>query len=152
MTESEQGGMFDMPQASSAAPQPLRRAKVFDGRDEDGGPLVWRESLTSVSEIMRIVGYLKAAPTVLFGRGFDADAWSPGDPPAVPRTFATDGSWIWSGAVVYYLQKYGMPPEPDLLAHIRARDYAAPEVPAPTREAARDQVLGRGADTSPAAG
>ena len=127
---------------SSAAPQPLRRARVFDGREEDGTPLVWREGLTSVDEIMRIVGYLRAAPTVLFGRGLDPDAWSPEDPPAVPRTFSTDGTWIWSGAVTYYLQKYGMPPEPALLEHIRARDYTPPEVAAEMRQAAGRQVLG----------
>ena len=131
-----------MTQDSSAAPEALRRAKVFDGRDEDGSPLVWRQGLTSVDEIMRIVGYLKSAPTVLFGRGFESDAWSPEDPPAVPRTFSTDGTWIWSGAVTYYLQKYGMPPEADLLAHIRARNYAVSEVSAQDRETAREQLLG----------
>lgn len=138
-----------MTEDSSAASRPLRRAKVFDGRDEDGNPLVWRQGLVSVDEIMRIVGYLKAAPTILFGRGLDTDAWSPGDPPAVPRTFSTDGAWIWSGAVTYYLQKYGMPPEPDLLDHIRAQGYTPPEVGAQARQAASRQVLG-GAGAGPA--
>jgi len=101
---------------------------------------------------MRIVGYLKGAPTVLFGRGLDNDAWSPEDPPAVPRTFSTDGTWIWSGAVTYYLQKYGMPPEPDLLARIRARNYALPEVSAEARDAARRQLFGNGVSTGAAAG
>jgi hypothetical protein len=128
---------------SPATPRPLRRAKVFDGRREDGSPLVLRQGLTSVNEIMRIAGYLQAAPTVLFGRGLDQDAWAPGDPPCVPRTFSTDGTWIWSGAVTFYLRKYGMPLEPDLLAHIRAQDYALPEVPAEARESASRQVLGR---------
>lgn len=135
----------------SAAPQPLRRAKVFDGREPDGSPLVWRQGLISVDEIMRIVGYLKGAPTILFGRGLDKDAWSPEDPPDVPRSFSTDGTWIWSGAVTYYLQKYGMPPEPDLLDHIRAQNYTPPQVGAQVRQAASRQVLGMVNGTNQAA-
>ncbi len=128
---------------SSAAAPALRRAKVFDGRNEDGSPLVLRPGLGSVDEIMRIVGYLKSAPTVLFGRGLDPDAWAPQDPPAVPRTFSTDGTWIWPGALTYYVQKYGMPPESDLLEHIRSRDYAPAEVSAQAQDAATRQLLNR---------
>jgi hypothetical protein len=136
---------------SLAAPQPLHRAKVFDGRKEDGSPLVLRQGLTSDDEITRIVGYLKAAPTILFGRALDKDAWSPADPPSVPRSFSTDGTWIWSGAVTYYLQKYGMPPEPELLAHIRALNYTLPEVSEESRRAASEQLTGRSAGAGPAA-
>lgn len=134
----------------AAAPRDLRRARVFDGLKEDGSPLVRRQDLTSVDEIMRIVGYLKAAPTVLLGRGLDKDAWSPAAEPAVPRSFSTDGTWIWSGGVTYYLQKYGMPPEPDLLAHIRARNYTLPEVSAQAQAAASSQLTG-GAVAGPTA-
>lgn len=81
MAESE--GSFGMTD-DSAGPRPLRRAKVFDGRKDDGSPLVLRPDLASLDEIMRVVGYLKAAPTILLGRGLDKDAWSPDDPPAVP--------------------------------------------------------------------
>jgi hypothetical protein len=146
MAESE--GSFGMTD-DSAGPRPLRRAKVFDGRKDDGSPLVLRPDLASLDEIMRVVGYLKAAPTILLGRGLDKDAWSPDDPPAVPRTFSTDGTWIWSGAVTFYLQKYGMPVEPDLLAHIRALNHVAPEVSAEAREAAGRQVLSRDGAPSP---
>jgi hypothetical protein len=120
---------------SLAAPQPLHRAKVFDGRKEDGSPLVLRQGLTSDDEITRIVGYLKAAPTILFGRALDKDAWSPADPPSV----------------TYYLQKYGMPPEPELLAHIRALNYTLPEVSEESRRAASEQLTGRSAGAGPAA-
>jgi hypothetical protein len=131
---------------ASIGTQPFRRAKVFDGLQQDGSPLVQRQGLTSVDEITRIVGYLEAAPTVLFGRGLDRDAWAPDAAPAVPRAFSTDGVWIWSAAVTYYLKKYGMPPEPDLLAHVRARNYAVPEVSAQARQAASRQL------TSPVTG
>jgi hypothetical protein len=136
--------MFGMTDDFSTAPQPLRRAKVFDGRKEDGSPLVLRSDLPSVDEIMRVVGYLKAAPTILFGRGLDKDAWSSEDLPVVPRSFSTDGTWIWSGAVTYYLQKYGMPPEPELLAHVRAQNYTLPEVSEEARRAASAQLTGGG--------
>jgi hypothetical protein len=135
--------MADDAAGVGTAQSSLRRARVFDGRKEDGSPLVQRQALNSVDEIMRIVDYLKAAPTVLFGRGLDPDAWAPEQPPAVPRTFSTDGTWIWSGALTYYVQKYGMPPELDLLNHIRARNYTAPDVSADVRAAATAQLLDR---------
>ncbi|MFD0540822.1 hypothetical protein ACFQY7_50440 [Actinomadura luteofluorescens] len=44
----------------------------------------------------------------------------------MPLTFHTDGTWVWSGAVAYYLTEHGVPPEPDLVAHIRAAGSASP--------------------------
>lgn len=126
-----------------SAVQPLRRAKVFDGREQDGSPLVQRQALASAEEIARVAGYLEAAPTFLFGRGLDRDAFEPDAEPTVPRTFSTDGTWIWSGALTFYVRKYGMPPEPDLVEHIRAQNYTCAEVPAEVREAATKQLMDR---------
>lgn len=127
-----------------ATPAELRHAKVFDGTDEQtGAPIVNRNGLAD-QEAAQVLGYLKAGPVFLFARSFDKDVFFPQNPPAVPLTFATDGTWIWSGAVAYYLEKYGMPPEGDLLAHIRERNYTLPEVSQEAKDAARDQMTGRG--------
>lgn len=126
------------------APAGLRHAKVFDGTDPlTGAPIVNRNGLAD-QEAAQVLGYLKAGPVFLFARSFDKDAFFPQNPPAVPLTFATDGTWIWSGGVAYYLEKYRMPPEGDLLAHIRSRNYTLPEVSQEAKDAARDQMTGHG--------
>ncbi|HET9170656.1 MAG TPA: hypothetical protein VFN97_14545 [Actinospica sp.] len=134
----------EAPAAAASAPEhALLRAKVFDGTDQATGmPVVNRPRLRD-DEAQRVLDYLKAGPVFLFASSFDKDVYFPDNPPAVPLKFATDGSWIWSGAVIYYLEKYGLPPEPDFLAHIRARDYVLPEVSDETKEAARDVITRR---------
>jgi hypothetical protein len=47
---------------------------------------------------------------------------------AVPASFRTDGTWVWSDAAAYYLDAHGLRPDPDLLDHIRARGYVRPAV------------------------
>lgn len=135
-------------EAASSAPAELRHAKVFDGTDPATGvPIVNRTGLTP-EEAQRVLGYLDAGPVFLFARSFDKDIFYPENPPAVPLKFATDGTWIWSGAVAYYLEKYRMPPEDELLAHIRALDYTLPEVTQEARDAAREQMTGGAPGTS----
>lgn len=130
--------------ARAAAPAELRNAKVYDGKDpKTGAPIVHRAGLKE-QEAGRVLDYLKAAPVFLMAHSLAQDAFFPQNPPAVPLTFATDGTWIWAGAVAYYLEKYRMPPENDLLAHIRAQNYTLPEVTQQAKDAARDQMTGGG--------
>lgn len=143
----EAGSAAAQPDQPWTAPTPageLRHAKVFDGIDPlNGAPVVNRNGLSD-QESAQVLGYLKAGPVFLFARSFEKDVFFPQNPPAVPLTFATDGTWIWAGAVAYYLEKYGMPPEEGLLAHIRACGYTLPEVTQEAKDAARDQMTGRG--------
>ena len=139
----QKAGLADAPASPSAPESTLRRAKVFDGTDQATTmPVVNRPRLRD-EEVKRVLDYLKAGPVFLFASSFDKDVYFPENPPAVPLKFATDGSWIWSGAVIYYLEKYGLPPEPELLAHIRTRNYVLPEVSDEAKEAARDVVTRR---------
>lgn len=94
-------------------------------------------------EAGRVLAYLNAGAMVLFARSYEKDAFFPDNPPAVPLTFETDGTWIWPGAVRYYLEKYGLPPETDFLAHIRANNFTLPEVSQEMKTAARNVVLGQ---------
>ena len=43
----------------------------------------------------------------------------------VPLTIRTDGEYVWTGPVTYYVQTYGVAPDPDFLAHVRAQGYEA---------------------------
>ena len=107
--------------------QRLRMAKPFDSMTPDGAPVVQRPPVPD-EERDAVVRYLKKAPIVLAARSFDTDLMDPRRAANVPLTYHTDGTWIWPGAVGYYLEKHGLPPEPDLVAHIRAAAFEVPEV------------------------
>ncbi len=111
----------------------LRTPRVYDGLDEAGNPVVDREAL-SAEERERVLAYLDSAPVILASRSKDTDAFDRSRTDAVPLNFRTDGSWVWPGAVAYYLREHGISPDPELLGHIRAVGYAAPEVDEATQE------------------
>jgi hypothetical protein len=118
----------------------LRTAHVYDGRDEAGRPVVNRQAIDrQLGEAL--LAYLEAAPVVLAARHLDVDEFVPADQD-VPLNFRTDGTWIWAGAVPHYLRKHGLPPEPDLVAHIVDRGFRLGEVDEATRERAAALITG----------
>ncbi|MFC5745157.1 hypothetical protein [Actinomadura rugatobispora] len=113
----------------------LRMAKPFDSMAPDGAPVVQRAPVPD-GDRDAVVRYLQQAPIVLAARSFDTDLLDPQRASSVPLTYHTDGTWIWPGAVGYYLKKHGLPPEPDLVAHIRAAGFQLPEVSEDARKEA----------------
>jgi hypothetical protein len=123
-------------------PPAFREAKVFDGRDGTGRPVVNRSQLPA-HEIQSLASYLEQAPMVLRANGAGQDEFAPGAHPEVPLTFHTDGQWIWPGSVHYYLRKYGLPPEQDLVTHIRSLDYSLGQPSESVQRAAVSVIVGR---------
>jgi hypothetical protein len=104
---------------------PVHTPRVYDGLDASGRPLIRRQPLVP-AEIERVLAYLDGAPVILASRSNGIDAFAPDRTDAVPMNFRTDGMWAWPGAVGYYLREHGVPPDPDLVAHIRARRFTPP--------------------------
>ncbi|OLF10135.1 ferredoxin [Actinophytocola xinjiangensis] len=127
--------------AQSADEYGMRQPRVYDGLAPDGRPLVNRPVLLA-AERDRILDYLGNAPVVLAARSYDVDAFAPDREPAVPLNFRTDGVWVWPGSVVHYLREHNVPPDPDLVSHIRHRQFVVPEVDEPTRELAVAAIIG----------
>jgi hypothetical protein len=75
-----------------------------------------------------LVAYLYGGDPLLTGSVPLDDAVDPGRAKAVPARLLTDGLWIWEEAWAYYLERYGIPPEAELVAHIRNRRYQLPLV------------------------
>lgn len=73
--------------------------------------------------------YLRAGEPLLLSTALLPDVLDAGRTEKVPVSFRTDGFWIWSDAIAYYLLEHGIAPEPDLLEHLRSR---AGTRPAPT--------------------
>ncbi|MGQ0837616.1 glycohydrolase toxin TNT-related protein [Actinokineospora sp.] len=126
----------------AAARPPFRMARIFDGTGPTGRPAIHRAPLdeSSRDDLLR---YLDTAPVVGPPRGFDTDHLDEEGRQSVPVAFHTDGVWIWPAAVNYYLRTHGVPPEPDLLDHIRRAGFTVPEVEDQARAGAA-AFVGRG--------
>jgi hypothetical protein len=109
-----------------------RLARVFDGRDTRGRPVFHphRGRLIGAEERRRVVAFLDGGVILLAGGPLVADELEPARGPVVPVGYATDGVWIWSAPLRYYVAEHGIAPEPEFLAHMRACGYRA-AVPSP---------------------
>ncbi|PRW63841.1 hypothetical protein, partial [Actinopolyspora mortivallis] len=116
----------------------LTTARVFDDVDEGGRPLVRGRPPLSPQESEPLRRYLESAPVVLSTENGLADKLDPNRPDAVPNTWHSDGTWVWPAAVPYYLAQYGMPPQPELVQHVRAAGFAVADLDPEVIEAATE--------------
>lgn len=116
-------------------PEPVQVSLVrtFDGISADGAPKLFRPVIDS-SESSGVLDYLDKAPVVLASRSLVPDLLDPARPQQVPMAYQTDGRWVWSSSVAYYLRTHAVCPDPAFLAHIRLHRYQLPDrVPSPQR-------------------
>lgn len=119
----------------------FRLARIFDGQAPNGRPSVNRPQISD-EERDRLLDYLDHSALALPERGHDVDRLSADGRPTVPVAFHTDGVWVWPAAVNYYLRRYGVPPDPELVAHARSNGFRPPEVDDQTRIAAAATITG----------
>ena len=106
----------------------LRLAKVFDEVDERGARIAPDHSVLESGHATKLAGYLRGGEPLLATTARMRDVVSPERGAVVPMNFRTDGSWIWSDGVTYYLEQYGLAPDAGLVAHIERLNFVAPEV------------------------
>jgi hypothetical protein len=114
-------------------------ARLFDGPDATGRPRI-----ADPAERARIVRFLSGGKVIRRVVATGLDQVEPANGRVVPVLTSTDGTWIWSAAVRYYVEKHGIAPEPDFLAHIVAHAYVAPEPDETAWRAALDQLRQQG--------
>jgi hypothetical protein len=115
--------------ARSPAPE-IRTATLFDGVDPERGP-VFRpdhERIDDEAERHRLIGYLRGGEPLMVSTTRLADAVDPAAGDTVPVAFRTDGTWLWSDATTYYLERHHLAPDPELVAHARDRGYQRGEL------------------------
>ncbi|GHF63809.1 hypothetical protein GCM10018790_47160 [Kitasatospora xanthocidica] len=110
----------------------FRLAAVFDVVDPVTGPgfAPDRPRLEPGEEREAVARYLRTGAAVLLTTMLMDDVVEPDRRGVVPMGFRTDGRWIWTDTVTYYLEEYGLAPDPELLAHVRAQGdgpWAEPE-------------------------
>lgn len=125
----------------AGGPPKFRMARLFDGLGPGQTPQVDRPPVPE-EEIEALADYLTRAPMVLAARSLDNDLLDPARPAKVPLTYLTDGSWIWPGGVGYYLRTHGVPPEPELVEHVRSQGFQPREVDEYTRDLAVATIMG----------
>lgn len=114
----------------STPPAEYPMAKVFDGKDpQTGKPTLApeRQRITDPAERQRVVNFLEKGKTVLLAMGYAKDDLDLQQRQRVPMSVLTDGIWIWSAAVTFYVKEYGIAPEPDFYRHIVAQRYLCPQ-------------------------
>lgn len=101
----------------------FRLAAVFDKVDPVTGPAFEADHprLADGDERAAVADYLRSAPHVLMTPMLMDDVLDPERRGVVPMGYRTDGEWIWTDTVTYYLDEYGLAPEAGLLAHVRSR-------------------------------
>ncbi|XVV16079.1 hypothetical protein ACQP2X_17515 [Actinoplanes sp. CA-131856] len=101
---------------------PVRLARVYDN---DNGFDPAHERLAG-DDRERVLAWLDAGTTVLATTARTTDVMEPGRGEVVPIDYRSDGRWIWTDTTTYYLREYGLAPEPELLAHVRAAGDGLP--------------------------
>lgn len=104
-------------------------ARVFDGVDPVTGPWFAPDHpVLDGAERERVGRYLDAGRPVLMTTQRMADVVEPARGAVVPMSYRTDGLWVWTDTVAYYLRTHGLAPDPELLTHLRGREFRSPVV------------------------
>jgi hypothetical protein len=105
---------------------PFKIARVFDFASPGTGPGFHpgHRVVTDSAERDRLLHYLASGTLVLHTTARAPDVLDPEAGQVVPASFRTDGEWIWTDTVAYYLEQHGLAPDGELAAHIEARRQA----------------------------
>lgn len=89
-----------------------------------------------------MLAFLGGGSEVLGAPGFAEDWLDPARPLVVPIGFRTDGDWLWSAELPYYLREHGVVPEPEFVGHMQAADFVAGAASAEEIQAAEELLRG----------
>ncbi|WP_067906796.1 hypothetical protein [Actinomadura rubrobrunea] len=143
--EEEAASLADLERLAATFEQSLRIS--FNPDPDD--PAVARRPAVPAHERAALLDYLERAPVVHDAGDPLPDPYDPRRRPVVPNTFHTDGTWVWLGGVAHCLRVHGVPPEPDLVEHVRANRFRLPEVGRDARARARAALERQGVLVGP---
>ncbi|NBE80110.1 hypothetical protein [Micromonospora rubida] len=123
---------------TAADAYPIAVARVFDGVDPATGPWFAPDHpRLDGADRERMVSFLESGRPVLTTTQRMGDIVEPERGAVVPLSYRTDGVWVWTDTVTYYLRAHGLAPDGDLLDHARGIDFR----PALVDEVAEHRVL-----------
>ncbi|MCX4472975.1 hypothetical protein OOK41_22115 [Micromonospora sp. NBC_01655] len=107
---------------------PVVTARLFDGVDPVRGP--WfasnRPVVSDPTERDDLLDALRGGVVIAWSSAEMPDILAPDRGDVVPMHLRTDGTWLWSEAVGYYLEHYGLAPDPQLVAHLTGDEPVEP--------------------------
>jgi hypothetical protein len=109
---------------------PIELARVFDSVDDTTGPAFDPDhpSVADDAERDRALAYLRSGAVLMTTTDRMVDILAPDRGAVVPMTYRTDGTWIWTDTVAYYLREHGLAPDAALYEHMRETGFRAPSV------------------------
>jgi hypothetical protein len=136
-------------------PDEFTVARIFDFADPKTGPGFAPDHavIGDPSRRAALLGYLRRGRPVLMTTATAADVVDQGAGRIVPGTFRTDGEWIWTDAVTYYLDRHRLAPDARLTAHVEEQLRHGRQVPAADQDTAAraaDYLLRQSARRPPA--
>jgi hypothetical protein len=147
MTSSSEGPeQADLTSDEPRSQAEFEVAAVFDFAHPVTGPGFAPDHavIEDPAERDRLLAYLRGGAPVLSTTARLDDVRDPAAGPVVPTSFRTDGRWIWTDTVEYYLRRYGLAPDARLVARIDAqlaRDVARPGTDEETAARAAEFLL-----------
>ncbi|MFG1610455.1 hypothetical protein [Actinoplanes sp. NPDC049265] len=111
--------------------EPISVARVFDGVDPDTGPY-FQDQHPKLDGYERdaALNFLDSGHMLVTTPQLQIDVMDPQRGAVVPMNFRTDGVWVWTDTVAYYLREHGLAPDQELLAHAREASFVAAEADA----------------------
>ena len=105
----------------------MQNAQLFDGVDTDGNPYFVREHPKLDDPELRnnVVSFLSGGSVIRRTTIRDIDRIDGSRGRAVPMVTHTDGEWIWSSAMRYYVEQHRIAPTPDFLEHMISKNFEA---------------------------
>jgi hypothetical protein len=121
-------------------------ARVFDFADPVSGPGFAPDHaiISDLAERDQLLTYLRGGHAVLTTTATMDDILDESVGAVVPTSFRTDGEWIWTDAVEYYLSQYGLVPDAELTKHIQHQvglGHTVPDIDTDTAVEAADFLL-----------
>lgn len=113
-------------------------ARVFDFADPVTGPGFAPDHpvIDDPDRRDRLLAYLRGGYPVMMTTSTMDDVLDEGAGAVVPASFRTDGEWIWTDTVVYYLDRHGLAPDAELTAYIEGQLGRGRLVPGTNQEIA----------------
>ncbi|WP_194926964.1 hypothetical protein, partial [Catenulispora pinisilvae] len=116
--------------------EPMRLAPVYDEAPDGTPTLAANRPRLADPERAAVADSLAAGTLVLSTTARLDDLLRPEHRGRVPMSFRTDGVWVWSDAIGYYLREHGVAPVAEFLDHLRSGRTPDPDAVAVFRATA----------------
>ena len=116
--------------------EPMRLAPVYDEAPDGTPTLAADRPRLADPERTAVADSLAAGTLVLSTTARLDDLLRPEHRGRVPMSFRTDGVWVWSDAIGYYLREHGVAPVAEFLDHLRSGRTPDPDAVAVFRATA----------------